>query len=364
MRRCRSETVGRRGALLCFFCLLLTGCAVVGPDAIRGGRLAYNQAITETNNQQMLMVLVHNRYEETNQLLAVSSVTANVSVSSSARIEAGFGDSNDYDGNLVPFSGGFVYEENPTISYAPIAGETYIRQLMAPVPLANVAQIAQSLPRSEFVYGMLVASVNDIYNPAFLYGEQQDDPRFDRFADLMSALTYRHCLHWAQEDRNAPGVEMIIHAAAGCADPAREIADLLALDSGGWQGEHLRVPVTPWFDRTGPGSIGLTTRSIWNLVEILSAVVEVPPADEQAGWAAPFPRPGRTGRDLRIAYAKSRPEDAYVAVEHGDGWFYIDRSDLDTKRYFKLLSSLWSAAMAKSLGVNTGAPVLTVPVSR
>lgn len=364
MHRCGPETGGRRAALLCLFCALVTGCAVVGPDAIRGGRLAYNQAITETNNQQMLMVLVHNRYEETNQLLAVSSVTANVSVSSSARIEAGFGDSDVYDGNLVPFSGGFVYEENPTISYVPIAGEAYIRQLMSPVPLAVVTQIAQSLPRSDFSYGMLVASVNDIRNPAFLHGEQQDDPRFDRFADLMSALTYRNCLHWAQEDRNASAVEMIIDAAGGCAESARELANLLAIDSGGWQGEYLRVPVTAWFDRTGPGSIGLTTRSIWNLVEILSAAVEVPPADERAGWAAPLPRPGRTGRDLRIAYATSRPDNAYVAVEHGDGWFYIHRSDLDTKRYFKLLSSLWNAAMAKSLGVNTGTPVLTVPVSR
>ena len=364
MRRHGPETAGRRAALLCVFCALFNGCAVVGPDAIRGGRLAYNQAITETNNQQMLMVLVHNRYEETNQLLAVSSVTANVSVSSSARIEAGFGDSDDYDGNLVPFSGGFVYEENPTISYTPIAGETYIRQLMAPIPLAVVAQIAQSLPYSEFAYSMLVASVHDIRNPAFLYGDQQDDPRFDRFTDLMSTLTYRHCLHWANDERNPSGVEMVIDAAGECAEPARGLANLLAFDSGGRQGEHLRVPVTPWFDRAGPGSIGLATRSIWNLVEILSAVVEVPPADERAGWAAPFPRPGRTGRDLRIAYATSRPENAYVAVEHGDGWFYIDRSDLDTKRYFKLLSSLWSAAMAKSLGANTGAPVLTVPVSR
>jgi hypothetical protein len=337
---------------------------VVGPDAIRGGRLAYNEAITETNNQQMLMVLVHNRYEETNQLLSVSSVTANVSVSSSARIEAGFGDSDDYDGNLVPFSGGFVYEENPTISYVPIAGEAYISQVMAPVPLAIVAQIARSLPRSDFAYGMLVESVNDIRNPAFLYGEQQDDPRFDRFADLMATLTYRHCLNWAHEDRDAGGVAMIIDATGECADPARELTDLLALNRGSRQSERFRVPVTPWFDRAGSGSIGLSTRSIWTLVEILSAAVEVPPAHERAGWAEPLPRLGRIGRDLRIAYTTSRPENAYVAVEHGEGWFYIDRSDVDTKRYFKLLSSLWSAAMAESLGVNSGMPVLTVPVSR
>ncbi len=34
----------------------LAGCTVVGPTAIRSGRLAYNDAINETNNQQLLNV--------------------------------------------------------------------------------------------------------------------------------------------------------------------------------------------------------------------------------------------------------------------------------------------------------------------
>ena len=34
---------------------LLAGCTAVGPTAIRSGRLAYNDAITETDNQQLLM---------------------------------------------------------------------------------------------------------------------------------------------------------------------------------------------------------------------------------------------------------------------------------------------------------------------
>ncbi|MGB5774986.1 MAG: hypothetical protein WBP89_10015, partial [Sedimenticolaceae bacterium] len=48
---------------------LLVGCAVVGPAAISSGRLAYNEAITTTDNQQMLMVLIQNRYGERGHLL-------------------------------------------------------------------------------------------------------------------------------------------------------------------------------------------------------------------------------------------------------------------------------------------------------
>jgi hypothetical protein len=48
-------------ASLCLGVVLLSGCTVVGPKSISSGRLAYNEAISETNNQQMLMVMVHNR---------------------------------------------------------------------------------------------------------------------------------------------------------------------------------------------------------------------------------------------------------------------------------------------------------------
>jgi hypothetical protein len=70
---------------------LLAGCTVVGPTAIRSGRLAYNEAITETNNQQLLMAVIHKRYEERSNLLAVASVTANVSVTTSAGVQLGLG---------------------------------------------------------------------------------------------------------------------------------------------------------------------------------------------------------------------------------------------------------------------------------
>jgi len=43
-----------------------------------GGHLAYNATINETNTQQMLVVVVHNRYAETSHLLNVANVTANV----------------------------------------------------------------------------------------------------------------------------------------------------------------------------------------------------------------------------------------------------------------------------------------------
>jgi hypothetical protein len=162
----------------CALSCLLAGCTVVGPTAIRSGRLAYNEAVTETNNQQMLMILVNNRYEERGSLLAVASVTANVSVITTAGVQLGFGDTDNYGNNLVPFNAGAIYEENPTISYTPVAGEKYARYLMSPLPLHVLAQLTGTMANPASIYAALVADVNGIHNPDFRFTSIEARPAF------------------------------------------------------------------------------------------------------------------------------------------------------------------------------------------
>jgi hypothetical protein len=69
------------------------------------------------------------------------------------------------------------------------------------------------------------------------------------------------------------------------------------------------------------------------------------------------------GEKLRIRYVRTRPNNAAVDVAYRGGWFYIDEKDQATKRYFRLLTTLWSVEIAESTA-NTAAPVLTIPVSR
>ena len=136
-----------------FHCLLsvgllgcvTAGCTVVGPSALHSGRLAYNEAIIETDNQQMLLVIVRSRYGERSNLLAVASVTANVRIAANAGVEVGVGDSDDYSGNLVPFSAGFIYEENPTISYTPVGGQQFAHKLLSPLSIRSLAQLSGNL---------------------------------------------------------------------------------------------------------------------------------------------------------------------------------------------------------------------------
>jgi hypothetical protein len=53
-----------------------------------------------------------------------------------------------------------------------------------------------------------------------------------------------------------------------------------------------------------------------------------------------------------------------MPVKYRDGWFYIDETDYATKRFFRLMGTFWSVAIAESAAQGSAAPVLTVPVSR
>lgn len=350
---------------VCLVGTLLAGCSVVGPSALRSGRLAYNEAISETNNQQMLMFVIQNRYEESGSLLAVASITANVSITTSAGLHLGFGDKANYSGNLVPFSTGAVYEENPTISYTPVVGAEYARQIFSPVSIAVLAQITGTLADPAHIYDALVSSVNGIRNPDFQFSTEGLDPDFDRFVTIMTRLTQARRLHWVENPRQTGSFSIVIddYAPAYTAE-VRELLNLLGVPAQKDRSAQVILPVSLALDGRGSGGLGITTRSVGELVQILSAATQVPEEDLRNGAATTYPPLGPAGRGLRVHHSKTKPEHAAVAVQYRDGWFYIDETDQITKRFFRLMGALWSVTIAENAPKGSAAPVLTVPVSR
>lgn len=344
---------------------LLSACTTLGPAAVRNGRLAYNEAINATNNQQMLMAVVQNRYGESVSLLAVASITANVRFSTSANAQVGVGDSDNYAGNLVPLSVGAVYEENPTISYVPAAGAEYARRLAAPVPLLVLAELTGTLADPAYIYRNLVSSVNGIKNPDFLFDPASRDSRFDRFVSIMTELTRTQCLHWIKDPQQSSAFSIVIErCTANYSAEIRELLDLLGLPTPKDSDSLLVLSVSLALDGRDSGGIGITTRSIASLAEILSAAVDVPEDDLRNNVASSYPQSGYAGQGLHIGYSTEKPLHAYVAVRFRGGWFFIDESDQVTKRFFRLLVALWSDSVAESVVQGPSTPVLTVPVSR
>ena len=343
---------------------LLGGCAIVGPPSIRNGRAVYNNAINDTNNQQILQVVIRQRYAENSSLLAVNSVTANVSVSTSAGFQFGFGNESNYSGNLVPFSAGAIYEENPTVSYTPVEGEKYLKQVTSPVSLSVLVSLCESAVEPGLLLMALVDRVNDIVNPDFLGHSVKPDPRFARFVELVTILERAQALNWVQNPRPELGFSAVIHhfKPDHYAD-VRELLRLLGISERLAEEREIVLPVSLAPGRSSKTGIVFTTRSVYKLLEIFSNAVDIPGEDVQSGAAVAYPQAGPLGKHLHIHRSRTKPEHAYVAVEYRGWWFYIDSTDRSTKRFFHLLTVLWSVSIAESATNAQKTPVLMLPAS-
>jgi len=345
-----------------------SGCTVVGPRAISSGRLTYSEAIGVTNNQQILMAVVRNRYSQASAMLAVSSVTANVKVSASAGVQVGVGDGDNYRGNLVPFSAGGVYEENPTISYSPVAGSEYMRGFTAPFSIATLAQLSTAMIDPTLIYYALVAEMNDLHNPDFLFPGVTPDPRFDRAVEILVQLHQSRSLHWVSDPDNREEVRIVIGPRQpGLTAAVRELMDLLGVPAPAMtdaaQTVSLLVSAHPDGVNTQSADLRITTRSVFRLLEVLSAAVRPPPQDDADGVSVDYPPLGRLGEQLAIRFDAKRPKGAALAIPYRDGWFYIDERDQATKIFFRVVEILWSAVMADTAAKGPAGPLLTVPVS-
>ena len=227
------------------------------------------------------------------------------------------------------------------------------------------AKLSATIADPGFVYEALVSSVNGIRNPDFLFPADHPEPGFARFAEIMTLLTHAHRLHWVETPGEPGAFSIVIHDyAPDYAAETRELMSLLSLPGPTDDLSELILPVSLALDGSDSSGVGITLRSVIDLVEILSAAIEVPHEDRQSGLTASYPPPGRAGNGLRVRFSQERPDASSVAVPYRDGWYFIAETDQGTKRFFRLLSALWSVTIADSTSHMANAPVLTVPVSR
>ncbi len=343
--------------------LLAGGCHIVGPASIKSGRAVYNDAIVATNNQQVLAMIVRMRYGEPAGLLAVTSVTANVSLQVHADSQFGIGAQSAFEGNLVPLSAGAAYEENPTISYVPVQGEKYLRQYLSPLPLDLTVLLLSASKTSPHFLTLLVRGINGVRNP-----DSVTDPpaasvaQFARIAEILSALDRDGFLTWAQEGENF--VLVFKGEGEAYAQEVRELHTLLGFKTPRDFTEMITVPVYFGVGKRDDAAIELTTRSLYDLFKVAAACVEVPDEHVESGLAHRVPPPGPVHATIRIRRSKDRPKPALVAVRLHDWWYWIDATDPASKETFRILEALLSVRMAESVAGSGAVPVMTVPASR
>ena len=344
---------------------LMVGCHVTGPTSIRTGRNDYNTAVQQTNNEQLLLNLVRLRYHDTPFFLETASIATTFTFETGLAASGNFPESA---ANPYGVSGHIAYTERPTITYAPLQGDQYVRELLSPLDLTTFLLFLHSGWEIDRLLRVVIHTINGIPNAPTAAGPTPAHaPEYERFlkvAELFRQLQIDGALRLgAPRDAQDGSVELLVVPGFRDDPRLRELVHELDLDPSAASYTLIRAV-------TGsPSEIAIVTRSLMAALFYLSHGVDVPNHDFEAGRIGVthlesgdvFDWTSLCGDLLRVRASSSRPGGAYTTVHYRGTWFYIDDSDLSTKSTFSLLTQMLAL---QSGDIKTAAPVLTLPVNR
>lgn len=350
---------------MCFL-MSLAGCQSLGPSSISAGRPAYNTAVQQTSNEEMLLNIIRLRYRDTPLFLQVSGIAANVSTEIGLNGGAEIPSTGTTLGSVAATGS---YLDNPTVTYAPLQGEEFVTQLLTPVRLDTLLLLIESGWSIERVLRLCANRLNDTRNAPSASGPTPETaPPFEAFrrvASLLRELQNRDAIFFAIEHREPYGLSMRFREDEADSPAALELARLLGVEAG-----RPRYVFTHRVDGIGGGeTIAIETRSLMGSLFYLSQAVEPPSAHEAKRWVTVTRNPDGSAFDwkrvmgglFRVDSEPPASGSAFLSTSYLGATFHIDRADPDTKATFALLNQLF----ALQAGAGSGAgPVLTLPVSR
>lgn len=347
---------------LAFGCLALlcAACAPMGPQSVVTGRPAYNQAVQQTNDQELLLNLVRMRYRDTLYFTSVERIAA------AQEFNQGFaagvsGSSTHYNfpgaaaANTVTDAisrtlnlgaGAISLNEKPTIFYAPIEGEKFVRQMMTPMNPDLLLMLVRSGWSIDRVFAVGVQEINGLKNAPTAAGPTPElEPEFRDFREAV------HLLAVLQRDQlielaRAPGNEAVELRFTRNANRRKETArlrTLLGLDAGR---DSFSFGAAP--DVAVGVAISISTRPLMSALSYLAQGITVPAADVTAGKVKVTKRADGHSFDweemldgvFHVDASSTPPADPAVVIPYRGSYFYIADNDLETKSTFMLLTQL------------------------
>jgi hypothetical protein len=221
--------------------------------------------------------------------------------------------------------------------------------------------VINSAPNHGEAWTALIRRVNNIRYPDFLEPpEIEFDRRFGEIADLIGQLQQRGNLYWVRLAGEQTGHAMVLHSYSPAS--SREVArllDLLGISKPEREGDDAVVPIQVSVGSPPPGAISIETRSLFNLMQLAAASIDLPA--ELKPTARQYPEACPAGKGIRILSSATRPVQARVAVEYRRRWYYIEETDQGSKQWFLMLQLLASAEVPDTAGLG---PILTIPAGK
>ena len=252
-----------------------------------------------------------------------------------------------------------IYQDRPTISYTPQTGSQFIRNLTNPINPGSVLFLLQSGYPADVVFDLTVDSLNGIRNRTVVGGQvRAADPEFTRFVQVFrKAQLNGHVGIRIQHEKDKPD-SVVMFFQDKILDPelAAELAEvrrLLRLDP-----DKRDFRVVFGATAASPNEIAILSRSAYRILLELASYVEAP-VEHQVSGIAPAIGEQQSGdrQPLRVLSGCKKPCDAFVSVCYEGRWFWIEKSDLYSKRTLNYLLILLALA---DTGSKESLPVITI----
>ena len=332
----------------------VVGCAHVPADRVTQDRFDYAMALGDSWKRQTLANVVRLRYADAPIFLNVTSVINSYSQSGSVSASANFPES-PVQGSVSPGASG-SWSNSPTVTYQPLTGDQFTRNLLRPVPPAAILQLMQAGWPAALIFPTTVRSINGLHNQVGLAGA---DPKFPELVRLLGRIQRSDAVGF--QVRPVEGGEAVVMILSRedigeIKEDSQAARKLLGLDPS-LSEFNVTFGTVPRNTR----EVAMVTRSMFEVLLELAAAVDVPAVHVQEQRVLPMRAGEGKGAEVKplvnIRSGAKAPDDAYAAIPYKGYWFWIDDRDIPSKRLFTFLMILFSLSES---GEGQAAPLVTI----
>ncbi len=342
--------------------VLLAGCSQIGPAMVTRDRFDYNTAVSQSWKAQTLLNIIKLRYADMPLFIDVASIVSGYSLESSVSLGGNIFEGASTPDNLsLGTAGKFI--DRPTITYAPITGSKFNKTFLTPLPPSAVLFLIQSGWPANIVLPISMEAINGLRSPKLVgAGQRRGDPRYYRVIELFRKIQRSGAIgvRVMGEENDKESLFIVIRSKDVPEDvtaAAEELAGLLGLQRGAQEytvsyGEIAR----------NNKDLAMHTRSMMSIMIELSGMIDVPAHHIEEGRTLPALGKPLSKDDphrlISIRHSRNEPDDAFIAVQYKDYWFWIDDRDFKSKRTFAYLMILFSLT---ETGGSESLPLVTIP---
>ena len=353
-------------------------------------RGTYNNIERETDQEQLLMNIVRQRYLEVTQYIQVASLTASYSLSQSLAGNVSATTSPGPASWTSSLSPTVSYSDTPTISYIPLSNIEFAKSLMSPISMSNFLLLAHA---GGYDHAMLYKlffekigdSNSDLMNMNGIDYITPEYVKFTQITDLMSSL-YKAgafatpnpvifekrlgCMLSFQHNKEHSADAIKLQKLLGIPLHSKNIIFMehsLLEELKEEDGIAVLSNTTP-----KPSNIvDVELRSVYAMIHILGRGVHIPRQDIKDHLTRElvnkdgsiYDWTNRMKSIFSVYSSDKEPKEVtLVKIMSHHHWFYIKASDQVSKDTFDAILRILTLTSAVAAS-NNSMPVLTIPVA-